>query len=113
MEKKMEKKIDVCLRAILSALLLLCLLRLPYGYYELVRFTAMAGFAILAYLSYRRGRMVEVIIFVALAILFQPLLKISLGKTLWKAVDVAVAAGLIASLVTMAKKWIADSAKRK
>jgi hypothetical protein len=59
MEKNMEKKIDVCLRAILSALLLLCLLRFPYGYYELVRFTAMTGFAILAYLSYKRGRMVE------------------------------------------------------
>lgn len=71
---------------------------MPYGYYQLVRFAALIGFAILAYNSSEQGHKAEVIIFVCLAILFQPLLKIALGRQLWNVIDVVVGIGLIISI---------------
>jgi hypothetical protein len=77
---------------------------MPYGYYELVRFAAMAGFGILAYQSYQQKKEAEVIIYCALALLFQPLFKIALGRTLWNIVDVFVGIGLILSIWIKPKK---------
>jgi len=71
---------------------------MPYGYYQLVRFAALAGFAILAYNANDQGHKREVIIYVCLAILFQPLIKIALGRQVWNIVDVIVGIGLIASI---------------
>ena len=86
-------------KAILAVLLLICLLDMPYGYYQLVRFVAMAGFAWLAFMANEYGRQNEIFIYIALAILFQPIFKIALGREVWNVVDVVVAAGLILSLV--------------
>ncbi len=55
---------------------------MPYGYFQLVRFLALTGFAILAYISYEQWHKTEAIIYVSLAILFQPLIKITLGRQL-------------------------------
>lgn len=82
----------------LSALFLLCLFHFPYGYYELVRFAGLAGFSLLAYYAFKEKKELAVIIYILLAILFQPLFKIALGRTLWNIVDIAVAIGLLASL---------------
>ena len=71
---------------------------MPYGYFQLVRFVALIGFAILAYNSNEQGHKKEIIVFVCLAILFQPLLKISLGRQVWNIVDVVVGVGLIISI---------------
>jgi hypothetical protein len=40
------------------------------------------------------------IVYVGLAILFQPLIKIALGRLIWNIVDVIVAAGLLYSLIS-------------
>lgn len=82
----------------LAIMLFLCLLDMPYGYFQLVRFLALVGFSILAFDSYRSGKQTQAIIYLCLAILFQPLLKISLGRQLWNLIDVAVGVWL---LVTM------------
>ena len=88
------------IKLILSILLLLCLLHMPYGYYQTVRFIAMMGFVLLAYYNYRENKTanVAVIIYVALAVLFQPFAKIALGRTVWNIADVIVAVGLIISV---------------
>lgn len=86
------------IKILLSILFLLCLLDMPYSYYQAVRFAGMLGFALLAYFSYEEKRNVEVIIYVALALLFQPFAKVALGRTVWNVVDVVVAVGLIGSL---------------
>ena len=39
----------------LAILFLLCLLDMPYGFYELVRFLAMVGFGVLTYDSYKNN----------------------------------------------------------
>lgn len=92
------KPIELLIKVSLSILLLLCLLDMPYGYFQFVRFAGMLGFALLAYFSYEQKINVEVIIFVALALLFQPFVKVALGRTVWNVVDVVVAVGLISSL---------------
>lgn len=88
----------------LSILLLLCLLHMPYGYYQFIRFAALVGFAILGFHAYEQGYKTAAIVYVCLALLFQPFLKIALGRTVWNAVDVLVAAGLLISLFAKQKK---------
>ena len=83
----------------LAILLLLCLMDMPYGYYQLVRWAAMVGFAILAYHASEAKRNKEVIIYVGLALLFQPFFKVALGRPLWNMMDVLVAFGLIWTMI--------------
>ncbi len=90
----MEKLIKI----ILSILFFICLADMPYGYYQLVRFIALIGFAILAYIANEQGQKTEAIVFICLAVLFQPLIKIALGRELWNVLDVIVGIGLLASL---------------
>ena len=92
------------LKIILSILFFLCLLDMPYGFYQLVRFAALAGFVILAYKTNEQQNKTEMIIYVCLAILFQPLIKIALGRTIWNIVDVVVGLALIISLFLKPKK---------
>ncbi len=91
-------KTDNIIKIILAALFFLCLLDLPYGFYQLVRFSALIGFSILAYQAYSKKRIIEMIIFIGLAILFQPLIKIALGRMIWNIVDVLVGVALIISI---------------
>jgi len=83
----------------LAILLFLCLLNMPYGFYQLVRFIALIGFAFLAYQSHKKAKQTEMIIYGSLALLFQPFLKLSLGRELWNIVDVIVGIGLIISFI--------------
>jgi hypothetical protein len=90
----MEKSIKI----LLAILFFLCLVELPYGFYQLVRFAAMVGFAILSYRSFEKEYKTEMVIYIVLAILFQPLLKISLGREIWNVIDVFVGIGLLVSI---------------
>jgi len=71
---------------------------MPYGFYQAVRFAGLIGFAILAYLANEKENKIEVIIYIALAVLFQPFLKISLGREVWNYVDVIVGIALVSSI---------------
>ena len=83
------------LSVFMAALLLLCLAPMPYGYYQLLRFVAMVVFAFMAWMYYKRKREGLMVTFGALALLFQPFVKIALGRTLWNVVDVLVALLLV------------------
>lgn len=100
----MNVQLENTIKVVLSVLFLLCLADMPYGFYQLVRFLGFIGFGILAYQSYQKGNQTELIIYVSLAILFQPLFKISLGRTLWNIVDVVVATGLLLNVLMKTKK---------
>lgn len=80
---------------LLAAMLLLCLIPMPYGYYSLVRFSAMVGFGVIAYKYYQAKNEELVWTFGALALLFQPFIKIALGRLIWNVVDVVVGVGLV------------------
>ena len=79
-------------------MLFLCLAKMPYGYYQFVRFAVFLGSSLLAYNSYEKGLINYMILFIGLALLFQPFLKIALGRELWNIVDVIVAIGLLVSI---------------
>lgn len=79
----------------LAALLLLCLAKMPYGYYNLTRFAAMVVFAYMAYMYAEEKKQELMVTFGALALLFQPFVKIAIGRTMWNIVDVVVAILLI------------------
>ena len=89
--KDLDKKLYCCI----ILLLVLCLFRMPYGYYIFVRFAAALAFCYFAYIANREGNNTRMILFIVLAILFQPIAKIPLGRTLWNIVDLVVSGYLL------------------
>lgn len=89
----------IIIKLILAILLFLCLLDMPYGYYQLVRFVAIIGFGILAFKANEQDKKTEMIIYGGLALLFQPFFKIALGRQIWNILDVIIGIGLIASMI--------------
>ena len=83
----------------LAILFFLCLLHMPYGFYQFVRFIALIGFGILAYQANEQKKQTEIIVYGSLALLFQPFFKVTLGREIWNFVDVIVGIGLIGSLI--------------
>lgn len=75
----------------IALLLLGCLADMPYGYFQFVRFASAAFFSYTAYHENEKGSKELAVAFLVLAILFQPFIKISLGRALWNVVDVIVA----------------------
>lgn len=76
---------------------------MPYGFYQFVRFAAMVGFAYLAYSANEQNKKNELFIYIALAILFQPIFKIALGRTIWNILDVIVGIGLVITVIKDSK----------
>lgn len=91
------------IKIILAVLFFVCLLDMPYGFYQFVRFAGLVGFAILAYQANQQGRQTEMIVYGALALLFQPFFKVALGRQMWNVVDVVVGIGLILSIFVKPK----------
>jgi hypothetical protein len=94
----------IILKIFLALLFFLCLLDMPYGYYQLVRFAGLIGFVILAYQAHEQGKQTEMIIYGGLALLFQPFFKIALGRDIWNIVDVIVGIGLLLSILIKPSK---------
>lgn len=92
--KKLLPVLCICM----AILLLLCLLPMPYGYYQGVRLAAMLFFAYMAYNGYKKHSIERMIIFIVLAIIFQPFIKVYLGRGLWNIIDV-IAAGYLLYVV--------------
>ncbi len=98
---KKDTSIQSIIFVALAFLLLLCLAKMPYGFYQIVRFLAFAGFAYSAYFQYKAKSTDRMILFIVLALLFQPFLPLSLGRIIWNIVDVIVAGYLIYLLAQM------------
>lgn len=93
--KTKDKTIQRIIYLAMALLLLLGVGSMPYFYYQLMRFLVFAGFGYLAYLQYKESSIDRMILFIILALLFQPFFPINLGKDLWKIIDVLIAAYLI------------------
>ena len=92
------------IKFILAIILILCLFEMPYGYYQFTRFIAMVGFSYLAYYSNECNKKKEVLIYIGLALLFQPFMKIALGRSIWNMLDLIVGVSLIVSLFSQNAK---------
>ena len=84
-------------KLILAALFFICLLDMPYSYYQLVRFVSMLVFVFLGFKELEKENQNIAYLYFGLAILFQPFLKIALGRELWNLVDVVVGIWLMIS----------------
>jgi len=93
-------KYSTWIKIVLSILLLLCLMEMPYGYYQLVRFIGLVSFGILTYYALLRNDKFYLIIWLSSAILINPIFKISLGREIWNIVDLIWFTGLLISLKT-------------
>ena len=91
--------IENIIKIVLAVLFFLCLVDMPYSYFQLVRFVALLGFSYLAYQANQQEKTNEMFLYGGLALLFQPFFKIALGRELWNVVDVVVAIGLLWSLL--------------
>ena len=91
-------------KLVIAVLLLLCLVDMPYGFYQLVRFAATAAFAYLAYDSFKSKEDGKGFLFAALAVLFQPFFKFAFGRTIWNVVDVIVAIGLVYLVISTLRR---------
>ena len=102
---------------ILAAMFLLCLAPMPIGYFSLVRLVAVISFGVMAYKSYAAKKEIFSWTFGILALLFQPFVKITLGRTIWNIIDVVVAIGrsieawLVPVTVLTSCKEAADGSK--
>ena len=96
----MERK----LKFVLAALLFVCLLDMPYGYYQLVRTIALFAFAFLGFRQLSDGNHGTAYLYFGLAFLFQPIFKIALGREIWNVVDLVVGIGLLVSAFKSAPK---------
>ena len=74
------------LKISLAVLSLICLLDMPYGYYELYRFIAMGTFFFLAYKE--KDKESWMFFWIVSALIVQPFFKVALGREIWNIVDV-------------------------
>jgi hypothetical protein len=79
-------------------LFLVCLLDMPYGYYQFVRFIGMIGFGLLAFENYQKNQ-TWFVIWISSALLINPFFKIALGRDIWNIVDMIWAVLLVVSII--------------
>lgn len=66
----------------------------------------MAIFAMMAMFRYKRNNYAAMCFWATLALLFQPFIKLTLGRIVWNVIDVIVAAIL---LILLVKEWKTSS----
>ena len=85
-------------KIVLAILLFVCLANMPYGYYQLIRIISTILFCYFSWYHFNLNENLYAIPFLFLAVLFQPFLKIALGRELWNIVDVIVGVFLIVNV---------------
>ena len=86
------------LKVVLIVLFILCWLDMPWTYFQLVRSIGMIGFAILSYDENIKGNKHMAILWGLSAIIINPVVKVSLGRSLWNIIDLIWATLLCISL---------------
>lgn len=80
----------------------MALLPMPYGYYTLLRFMVCSAAGYLALRHHRiRGLDYWVVCFGVMAVLFNPFVKVNLGREIWVIVDLLCAVLLVLNMKTM------------
>ncbi len=88
-------------RLIASVLLFLAVANLPYGYYRFLRIVITLIAGVNAYNSYKKEKHILFIVFLGIAILFNPIIPIYLSKDIWIPIDVI--AGLFFGVLSFIK----------
>lgn len=95
----MKSSIKIVLKILLAILLLGCLLKMPYSYFILVRFAGLIIFGLLAWQEkVKTPNNFYFIIWIASAIIINPIFKISFSREYWNIIDVILAGILLLSI---------------
>lgn len=78
-------------RYIVCAMLLLAIADLPYGYYTILRIIVTIVAGITAFIASEQDNEIWMLLFGAIAILFNPIIPIYLDKDAWLVIDIIVA----------------------
>ena len=78
------------IKLIIACLLLICLLKMPYGFYQFVRIVTFIGCCIIAYQEYKEANIGTSIISGLIAVLFNPILIIYFPRIIWHGIDLLV-----------------------
>lgn len=92
----MNKKI---IKITLAILLLLCLFKMPYWYYQLLRIFGTIGFAYLSWKEYDEKLKFTPVLFGISAILLNPIIKISFDRNTWQIIDAILAIILLITYI--------------
>lgn len=91
-----------------AVLCLLALADLPYGFYTVLRIAVTATATYGAFLSWERAGPGWVVALLLIAVVFNPVLPVYLGRETWTVVDLAAAA-ILAAAALRSGKWISTS----
>lgn len=95
----MKNITKIAVKLILTILFILCLLDMPYGYFQFVRFVGMGGFILLAYFDSPNENKTLMIVWICSAVLINPLIKVPLGRTIWNITDIIWAIFLLTTVI--------------
>lgn len=101
----MMTNIKSIVKIITAIFFCVCLLKMPYGYFQFIRYLGMAVFIWLTYVESQKSDKTFLIIWGLSALLINPFIKVALGRTIWNIIDVVWAIILVASI------WIDEKAK--
>ena len=88
------------IKFVLIVILGLAIFDMPYYYYEIMKFTCMVGFGILAYNEWGQNDK-KTILWIVFALLINPYLKLQLEKNIWSIIDIVL---IIVILILTVKK---------
>lgn len=85
---------------VLIIAMLLCLLPMPYGYYTLTRVFVIIYFGFRLLTTRRKSKKDEklIVFYIVIILLFQPFIKLPLGRQLWNILDIVLAIWLLLQL---------------
>ena len=93
---------------ILAIALIVCLLPMPYGFYSLVRLATAVVACCWGYRFLKGGKTPLAVIAFAIAVLFQPLIKIVLDRITWNVIDVVLAVSIFALILFRRRRFKVD-----
>lgn len=77
-----------------AAMMVVAMATLPYGYYKLLRVVSCGAAAFLAYRSYKIGMQGWAVVLAGIAVIYNPLVPLHLGRAVWTFVNPVTAAVL-------------------
>jgi hypothetical protein len=78
------------LYALCAIMLFIAYFKLPIGYYTILRIAVTIGAGYICYTEYQRGPGVKMIVFGAIAVVFNPIIPVYLGgRSVWRPIDIA------------------------
>src|SRR5476651_1149185 len=96
-------------KIIIITLLVGCLFKMPYGYYQFMRIAVCCLFILLAYIEYKKGVIITAVLSGLSAILFNPIAKVYFHKKDWQSIDkgfvIILMIWIIIDVIQIVRNW--------